>query len=272
MTTRQDVKSHLALRYELVKERVARAATRAGRDPSSVVIVAVSKYSGVDDIRELITLGHRDFGEGQVQQLTQRAAMIDEWYARQRRLPAATQAATAPRPEPAESAPVRWHMIGHLQRNKVKRAIEVSRLIHSVDSLRVAEEIQGHALRTDQVVDVLVQVNCSGENSKFGCAPAAARHLVDQINTMINVRVRGLMTMAAPDAQPEHARPCFGRLRDLYEEIIAQGFGLEHFNILSMGMSSDFEVAIEEGANLVRVGSAIFGEVRSPDAAPDDEP
>ena len=254
MTIRQAVPATLKDRYEDVKDRIARAAQRSGRNPSQILLVAVSKYSGVDEIRELLALGHHDFGESQVQQLTQRAAMMDEYFARQRRLPGASGQTEATQP-----SPIRWHMIGHLQRNKVRKVLELSRLIHSIDSLRLAEEIQAAALRTDATVDVLVQVNCSGESSKFGCAPAACKHLVDQINTMVHVRVRGLMTMAAPTADADATRLCFSRLRDLYDEILTQGYGEKHFDLLSMGMSGDFEIAIECGSNLVRIGSAIFG-------------
>ncbi len=292
MTLRQTVPANLKERYEDVKERIARAAQRSGREASQIMLVAVSKYSGVDEIRELLALGHHDFGESQVQQLTQRAAMMDEYFARQRRMPGASEAAASGAASGAVGgassgaaggagsgaiggansgagglaggsaavvSPIRWHMIGHLQRNKVRKVIELTRLVHSVESLRLAEEIQAAALRTDATVDVLVQVNCSGESSKFGCAPAACKHLVDQINTMVHVRVRGLMTMAAPTADADGSRHCFSRLRDLYEEILAQGYGEKHFDLLSMGMSGDFEVAIECGSNLVRIGSAIFG-------------
>jgi len=245
-------------RYLDVKERVARAAERAGRDPREIVIVAVSKYSGIDEVRDLIGMGHRDFGESQVQQLMQRASMIAEWSARHRLVgSAAAEGAATP-------APVRWHMIGHLQRNKVRKAIELSRLVHSVDSLRLAEEIQHAAMRTDMVAEVLLQVNCSGEASKFGCAVPAALHLAEQMDTMMNVRLRGLMTMAAPTAVGEEARPTFARLRELFEDMRRAGVGADRpagagFDLLSMGMSGDFEAAIGEGANVLRLGSAIFG-------------
>lgn len=258
MTTLDSLKD----RYLDVKERVARAAERAGRDPRSIVIVAVSKYSGIDEVRDLIGMGHRDFGESQVQQLMQRASMIAEWSARHRLVgSAAAEGAATP-------APVRWHMIGHLQRNKVRKAIELSRLVHSVDSLRLAEEIQHAAMRTDMVAEVLLQVNCSGEASKFGCAVPAALHLAEQMDTMMNVRLRGLMTMAAPTAVGEEARPTFARLRELFEDMRRAGVGADRpagagFDLLSMGMSGDFEAAIGEGANVLRLGSAIFGAGRA---------
>ena len=246
-------------RYTDVKARIAKAADRTNRHASSIMLVAVTKYAGIDQVRELYQMGHRDFGENQVQQLLQRAAMFDEWRTRQ----------TGPgRATPPLEAP-RWHAIGHLQRNKVRKALEVVRLVHSVDSLRLAEEIQAAATKLDHTVDVLVQVNASGERSKFGCAIAAAPHLAEQIDTMVNVRVRGLMTMAAPAEEAEDARETFARTRELFDEIHKAGIGEGHFNILSMGMSNDYEVAISEGANLVRIGSAIFG---APVTHPGDEP
>lgn len=251
-------------RYLEVQERIARSAERSGRRPEDIILVAVTKYAEPDQIRELVQMGHIDFGENKVQQLLQRAAVIDEWRARQRALPGAARSAGASTGQ-SGAAGVRWHMIGHLQRNKVRKVLEVARLIHSVDSLRLAEEIQAVAAKRDQVVDVLLQVNTSGETTKFGCAVPAARHLAEQIDTMVQVRIRGLMTMAPLSDNPDDARRAFARLRELFEEIRAAGIGAtdgrsSHFNILSMGMSNDFEIAIEEGSNLVRVGSAIFGE------------
>lgn len=254
----------LRTRYEAVKQTIARACKKAGRDPSSVVLVAVTKHAEPDQIRELIRLGHSDFGENRVQQLTQRAAIIDEWMTRQRGMHGAAAQALPP---------VRWHMIGHLQRNKARKVIELCRLIHSVDSLRLAEELQLIAAKRERPVEMLLQVNCSGEASKFGCAIGAAIHLVEQIETMVQVRVRGLMTMAPLSSNPEDARATFGRCRELFNEIRDSGVvnpARGGFDILSMGMSGDYEIAIEEGANLVRVGTALFGEPR-PGSAEDDE-
>ena len=260
-------------RYQEVRQRCAEAARQAGREPSNIMLVAVSKYAGIDDVRELVNLGHRDFGENLVPSLVQRAAMIDEWQARQKTLPRTK--ANAPTSATAAS-PVRWHMIGHLQRNKVKKAVELSRLIHSVDSLRLAEEIQQAANKLGKTAEVLVQVNTSGEASKFGCAPAAAGHLIEAIETMINVRVRGLMVMAphvdGPNQNEDMARETFSRCRELFQEMTRLGVGGEHFNILSMGMSHDYHLAIAEGANLVRVGSAIFGPPPANLVEPENEP
>lgn len=256
----------LDTRYARVMQRVAAAAKASGRSAREIVVVAVTKFAEVDQIRALIQLGHRDFGENKVQNLLHRAPMIEEFMARRRALPHAGHHGAGP-----TETGVRWHMIGHLQRNKAKKAVELCRLIHSVDSLRLAEEIQSVAAKREDPVDVLLQVNCSGEASKFGCPPPAALHLAEQIDTMISVRVRGLMTMAALEASPDETRDTFGRCRELFEEIKKTGVGDGKFDILSMGMSGDFEAAIAEGANMVRIGSGIFGEPKVVEGAEEDE-
>ena len=249
----------LAERYAIVRERVASAAKKSGRRADDVILVAVTKYADPEQIRELLALGHRDLGENRVQQLVQRAAMVEDYLQRLQVLPTSKHTA-GEKAQAVNAEPVRWHMIGHLQRNKARKVGEIVRLVHSVDSLRVAEELQTVAIKRDQIIDVLVQVNCSGEESKFGCPIPAAIPLAEQIQTMINVRVRGLMTMAPYGEKPEDARPTFSRCRELFEEMRVQGVGEAQFNLLSMGMSGDYEVAISEGANIVRVGSHIFGE------------
>jgi len=280
----------LETRYTSVCNRVAAAAKRGGRSPGDVILVAVTKSAEPDQIRALLQLGHRDFGENRVQQLVQRASMVDEFLARQRLLPSSR---TLNDPDqqtlfgggaeiklppvagsPVSSGGVRWHMIGHLQRNKARKVADFVRLIHSVDSLRLAEELQQLSLRRDHVIEVLLQVNCSGEETKFGCPVPAAIPMAEQLESMINVRLRGVMTMAAPSDNPDLARATFGRCRELFEEIKRSGVtDPARFNILSMGMSDDFEVAIAEGSNVVRVGSAIFGagdKASEPEAEEDD--
>lgn len=266
-------------RYAAIRERVAKAAAKSGRRADDVILVAVTKFAEPDQIRRLIELGHRDFGENRVQQLVQRAAMVDEHLTRLRVLPqtlgrvgsshAGRSLIELERAAPSVGAggkePVRWHMIGHLQRNKARKACEVARLIHSVDSLRLAEELQTIALRRDKPLDILIEVNCSGEASKHGCPVPAAGPLAEQIDTMINVRVRGLMTMAAPDVEEAEVRATFERCRELFDEIRKTGVADGAFNLLSMGMSGDFEAAIEEGANIVRIGTSIFGNAPTPD-------
>lgn len=252
-------------RYEAVRTRVADAAARAGRAPDDVVLVAVTKYADPEQIMELIRLGQRDFAESRVQQLLQRAAMIEEWIARRQKMPGA---------EAGPGEQVRWHLVGELQRNKVRKVIETTRLIHSVDSMRVAEEIQTAALKREEPVDVLLQVNCSGERSKGGVALPAAIHVAEQIDSTTYVRLRGIMTMAPHSENPQDSRFTFERARECFEEIRDAGVAAKRFNILSMGMSNDFEVAIACGANLVRIGSLLFDRQddaadEAPDAADD---
>jgi uncharacterized pyridoxal phosphate-containing UPF0001 family protein len=197
----------LESRYADVKQRVAAAAKAAGRKPSDIVIVAVTKFAEADQIRALIQLGTPGLWREQ-------GAESDHADRDDRRVHGAAAGAPArgaSRAGPVDSS-IRWHMIGHLQRNKAKKAVELCRLIHSVDSLRLAEEVQSIAAKREEPVDVLVQVNCSGEKSKFGCPPPAALHLAEQIDTMLTVRVRGLMTMAALDASPGEVRETFGSL------------------------------------------------------------
>lgn len=248
----------LKKRYEAVRARVVAAAARSGRGPDDILLTVVTKFAAIDQIRELIELGHVDFGESRVQNLVQRAAQIEEFLERHRQLRSA-KAVNIP-------DQVRWHMIGHIQRNKVRKVVNVARLIHSVDSLRLAEEIQLVAARRDDPVEVLLQVNTSGERNKSGVAPAAAAHLLEQIDTMLSIRPRGLMCMAPLVDDPELVRPVFERCCELFEEISKSGIGGDRFDILSMGMSNDFEVAIECGANVVRVGTAIFGQPQLPEA------
>lgn len=257
-------------RYELVMSQVEAAAKRSGRSARDVLVVAVTKHAMPEQVREILSLGHRDLGENRVQHLIQQAAMVDEFQSRLRALPSMRRAAAPAgsflenekgrgKSDPADAS-VRWHMIGHLQRNKAKKVIDLVRLTHSVDSLRIAEELQNIALRKDRVIEVLIQVNCSGEEQKYGCPIPAAIPLAEQIGTMINVKVRGLMTMAAHSDNPEDSRATFGRCRELFEELRTSGVVEGPVNILSMGMTGDFEVAIEEGANCVRIGSALFGD------------
>lgn len=261
----------LRARYADVMRRVGDAARRSGRQPQDVLVVAVTKFAQPDQIRELLEMGHSDFAENKVQSLADRVALVDGFLERHRIL----------KPSHPVQLPerVRWHMIGHLQRNKVKKVFDLITLVHSVDTLRLAEEIQDVGMRKDRTIDVLLQVNCSFEKSKFGIALPAARHLAELIDTMVFLRLRGLMTMAPFTDDRAAIRGTFERCRELYDDIRRTGIGGSAFNILSMGMTNDFEVAIECGANVVRIGSAIFGEPAStaggdptdPDAGDDEE-
>ncbi|MAE61773.1 MAG: YggS family pyridoxal phosphate-dependent enzyme [Planctomycetaceae bacterium] len=253
-------KSELKDRYRGVMDRVAAAAERSGRRPEDVLVVAVTKTAGPDEIRQLIDMGHVDLGENRVQQLQQRAAMTDEFLGRRQQM-GGSDATEAP-------AEVRWHMTGHLQRNKVKAVLPLVRLIHSVDSLRLAEELEAQGARAERDVQVLIQVNIAGEAQKHGVALPAVEHLSEQIETMVRLQLRGLMVIGPNTDDPEQNRDVFERAADLFREVRASGVNTDRFNILSMGMSDDFEVAIEEGANVVRVGRAIFGDQTNGD--PDD--
>ena len=240
--------------YEQVCDRIAGAAVRGGRKAEDVVLVAVTKYATVDQIQKTLELGVMDFGESKGQNLQQRVAQIDEFIQRKHKL-----AAAAPRSKQLVPEQVRWHMVGHLQRNKVKQVVPLVSLVHSVDSLRLAEELHNYASRHDLTIDILMQVNNAGEAQKTGVAAPAAIHLAEQIDTMMHLRLRGLMCMATYSDEPENARPVFTRTREIFEDIRTSGYVDASFNVLSMGMSGDFEVAIEEGANVIRIGSALYG-------------
>lgn len=261
----------LAERYARTRERVAAAARRSGRRADDILLVAVTKYAEPEDIRELIRMGHRDFGENRVQQLAQRAGVIQEWAERQRILPETLRAHAAsfgggtgddviglPTTLNADR-PIRWHMIGHLQRNKVKPVLPLVSCIHSVDSLRLAEEIETHCEKLGRKMPVMLQVNASEESTKFGVAVGAAVHLAEQIDTMNGLQLVGLMTMAPLDADEKTIRQCFSRTREIFDEMKWHKIGGSSLKHLSMGMSNDFEYAIAEGATMVRIGSELFG-------------
>lgn len=227
---------------------MAAACAKAKRDPKEVTLIAVTKTASPEAIREIIQLGVVDLGESRVQQLQQRAGTLAEQMNRR------TTMAEAP-----TSKPVRWHMIGHLQRNKVKPLMSLIHCIHSVDSLRLAEEIDTAAAKIGRKMPVMMQVNASEESQKFGVAIGAALHLGEQVAQMPNVQLVGLMTMAAFDADERALRQTFSRTREVFEEMKWHKIGGPQFRHLSMGMSHDYPTAIEEGATMVRVGSALFG-------------
>lgn len=244
----------LQMQYRQVTDRVGAAAERSGRTRSDVLMVAVTKYASPDQIQKIVEMGQVDLGESRAQQLSQRVPQLQEFLDRRRVLGAAATNTT--------SFPdrVRWHMVGQVQRNKSKVIAPLVDLIHSVDSLRLAEELHALGARQDRVFDILLQVNVSGEAGKGGVASPAVMHLAESIQTMLHLRLRGLMTMAPHSDDPEDARPTFTRCRELFEDLKTAEVVDPHFTVLSMGMSGDYEVAIEEGSNLVRVGRAIFGE------------
>lgn len=209
--------------------------------------MAVTKSVGIDVIRALIDMGVTELGESRMLELTRRAAMTDEWLTRRALDP------TTPRPVRPQ-----WHMVGHVQRNKVKPLLPWVNMIHSLDSLRLAETIDAHAAKLDRVIPVLLQVNAANEAQKFGVAVAAATHLSEQLVTLPHIELRGLMAMAPLGAAPDRIRATFERARELFDEIVGERFGGPRFDWLSMGMSDDFEYGIEAGATHIRIGRALF--------------
>ncbi len=220
--------------YKRVEEKVQRACERAGRKREEVTLIAVSKTKPLSMIEELLPLGVRDFGENKVQELTAKAEAL--------------------------SKDIRWHMIGHLQRNKVKYVVDKACMIHSVDSLRLAEEISKEAEKKGVEVPILLEVNVAGEESKFGIRPEETEELAQQIALLPNLHIQGLMTIAPYVENPENNRQIFRNLRNLSVDIERKKFNNVTMSVLSMGMTGDYEVAIEEGATHVRVGTGIFGE------------
>ena len=215
----------IATNLERVRERLARAAERTGRRPDGVLLIAVSKTVDLERIRAAVAAGVTALGENRVQEAKTKIAELGR--------------------------PAAWHLIGHLQTNKVRDALPLFDVIHSLDRLELAREIERRAAARGQVVDALLQVNVAAEASKGGVGPDAVGETLDTIGKLAHVRVRGLMTIPPEVERAEDSRPWFRRLREL-----AERHGLPE---LSMGMSGDFEVAIEEGATMVRVGTAIFG-------------
>ena len=220
--------------YRAVEEKVRNACKKAGRSREEVTLIAVSKTKPVSMIEELLPLGVRDFGENKVQELTAKEEVLPK--------------------------DIRWHMIGHLQRNKVKYVIDKACMIHSVDSLRLAQEISKEAVKHDLVMPVLIEVNVAGEESKFGVSVEEAPSLVGEAAKLPGIQVKGLMTIAPNVDDPEENRNVFRNLRKLSVDIREKNFDNVTMNVLSMGMTGDYEVAIEEGATHVRVGTGIFGE------------
>ena len=219
---------------KIVEENILAACKRAGRSRDEVTLIAVSKTKPVEMLREAIEYGMVDFGENKVQEMCDKIDVIPE--------------------------KLNWHMIGHLQRNKVKYIVDKSYLIHSVDSLRLAEQINAEAQKKNVVCDILLEVNIANEESKFGLSSEEVPELLAKIKTMKNVRVKGLMTIAPFVDNPEDNREHFRNLHKLFIDMREQTSDNISMEVLSMGMTGDYEVAIEEGVTIVRVGTGIFGE------------
>ncbi len=237
----------LADNLKRVRERIRAACDRSGRRPEDVQLIAVTKTVEVDIIRAAIESGTLDLAENRVQNLVKRAGMVKEHLTRRLAM------------EPADTPPFpRWHMVGHLQRNKVRQLLPWVDMIHSLDSLRLAEQVSGEATRIGKTLPLLIEVNVSREKSKFGIAVGAASHFAQHIANLPAIRIVGLMTMAPLAGDPEQARSHFRRLREVFEDMRAEAVLGPEFRELSMGMTDDFEVAIEEGATMIRIGRALF--------------
>ena len=224
----------LADNLATVQKNIEQACLKAGRDPKEVTLVAVSKTKPVEMLQEAYDAGARVFGENKVQEI------MDKYD----RLP----------------SDIQWHMIGHLQRNKVKYIAGKVALIHSVDSLRLAKTISEEAVKHNCEIQILIEVNVAGEESKFGVSVEETLPLVEEIAKLPAIHVEGLMTIAPYVEDPEENRPVFRKLKELSVDIAAKNINNVRMAILSMGMTGDYEVAVEEGATLVRVGTGVFGE------------
>ena len=218
---------------EVIQFRINQAAQRSGRTLDQIQLVAIGKNHSVSCIQAAIDAGLTDLGENRVQEAKSKKQLID--------------------------SKVRWHLVGHLQTNKAKAALDIFDLIHSVDRLRLMNRIQELAKLSNRKVKVLIQVNTSAEPSKFGIMPEQIRPFFDQVASLDRVAICGLMTIARFSTDPETCRPYFRQLRALMAQVSEQNYPNFQAKYLSMGMSNDFEVAIEEGANLVRIGTSIFG-------------
>lgn len=217
-----------------VEENILRACEKAGRHRDEVILIAVSKTKPVSLIEEAYNEGERNFGENKVQE-------INEKY-------------------PVMPKDINWHLIGHLQRNKVKYIIDKVKLIHSVDSIRLAEQIQNEAAKTGTDMDILIQVNVAEEDTKFGLNADDTENIIREIAKFPNIHIKGLMTIAPYTDNPESNRQFFKKLKQLSVDIKSKNIDNVTMDCLSMGMTGDYQVAIEEGATLVRVGTGIFGE------------
>jgi pyridoxal phosphate enzyme (YggS family) len=225
----------IALRLASIRQRIAAAAAAAGREPSSIRLVAVSKTFPIEAVREAWQAGQREFGENRVQEALQKIGA-------------------------AADLEIRWHLLGHLQTNKARKAAPAFATIQSVDSVELLEKLDRAAAEAGVAApELLIQVDLAGEATKFGARPDEARRILDAAAQCTAARVTGLMTLPPVPDTPEDARPWFRRLRELRDGWLAEGIPSGMLRELSMGMSQDFEVGVEEGATIVRVGTAIFG-------------
>jgi hypothetical protein len=230
-------------RLRQIRARIAEAAQRAGRSPGAVTLVAVTKGVPAQTIREALAAGVRDLGENRLQEALAKRAQLT----------------VAGRAGEAGQDAVRWHLVGHLQRNKAREAVRWFDVVHSVDSLPLIEALERQAAGRSRALEVFVQVNVSGESTKFGCRPGQLPEVASALQECAHLRLAGLMTIPPFAEDPQASRPWFDRLRQLRTELAAS-LGRPAAELrLSMGMSHDFEVAIEAGADVVRIGTALFG-------------
>jgi len=219
---------------EIINEKIKKAALKANRSPEEIKLVAVTKTATIEQIKEAINAGVKIIGENKVQEAKEKYQIL--------------------------TADTEWHLVGHLQTNKVKYAIEIFDCIQTVDSIKLAKEIDKRSLQFEKTTNVLVEVNVSGEETKYGIKPEEVEPFLKEISEFSRIRVRGLMTIAPIiEEDKEEVRPYFRKLRELSKEIKSKNIKNVKMDYLSMGMTDDFEVAIEEGANMVRIGRGIFG-------------
>ena len=224
----------IAEQLQTVRNEITEACKRSGRNPEEVTLIAVSKTKPVSMIEEAIQAGQTVFGENKVQELCSKYEVLPK--------------------------NLTWHLIGHLQRNKVKYIADKAASIHSVDSLRLAETIDQEGKKHNRVIPVLIEVNVAEEDTKFGVTVEETLPLIEEISKLSNIQVKGLMTIAPYVDNPEENRPVFRRLKKLSVDIDSKNMNNVYMDILSMGMTNDYQVAVEEGATMVRVGTGIFGE------------
>ena len=218
---------------EIINEKIKKAALKVNRKPEEIKLIAVTKTATAEQIKEAINAGVKIIGENRVQDAKEKYQIL--------------------------TADIKWHLIGHLQTNKVKYAVEIFDCIHSVDSIKLAQEIDKRSKQFGKKMDVLVEVNVSGEETKYGIKPEEVDPFLKEISEFPGIRVRGLMTIAPIVEDKEEVRPYFRKLRELSEEIKSKNIENVKMDYLSMGMTEDFEIAIEEGANMVRIGRGMFG-------------
>lgn len=224
---------NIPININQMKEDIKRVCHKCGRDPEEITLIAVTKTVDADRINHAVDCGIINLGENKVQEIVDKYDLV--------------------------SKNVKWHLIGHLQTNKVKYIIDKVELIHSVDSMKLAEEINKRAEKNNLIKDVLVQINVAEEDTKFGIRIEEAVDFVKSISGFDNIRIMGLMTIAPYDIDPEKVRPVFRQLKEKFSELAQMNLSNTNMKYLSMGMSNDYGVAIEEGSNMIRIGTAIFG-------------